>query len=196
MKTVSILTRSLSQTSVAEAFNDLHPDIVHVKSVCMNQYRHLIARGPVEAGNTFHRLLCRMADHEPLSPGEKAYLPWLNALREMVRSLGGRKMEAEYGLRAVGDVPHGTCDLRVHGGPRKIGVIEVKVLTKGSFECPRGRDYAQVASYAWLLAGAGSFDRIWAAVAYVELGCSQVRLVGFKNSRQLISKTLALLRAA
>lgn len=96
-------------------------------------------------------------------------------------------------MRSVGS---GVCDLHVHGGPKRHGVIEVKTISHGIVERPRGYDLAQVGAYARLIAGHGSFDEAFAAVAYAELESRTVRIYGVSNARQLVSATLELFRAA
>ena len=194
--TVSIITRSLDKQTANAAYLGVCPDIVRTCAVPPGQYRHLVSSDPLTAGNELHALLGRMNDHNALSPTEKAYLPWIDAFRTAVRGLGVSKMDAEFALSSVGRVPGGVCDLLVRGGPQKRGVVEVKVLLHGTQEQPRGRDLAQLGSYARLIAGGGSFDHVWGAVAYIELDSHLVRIYGFKNARKLVTQTLELLRAA
>jgi hypothetical protein len=137
-----------------------------------------------------------MGDNLPLSPKESAYFPWVSALRRTVWALGASEMEIDADLIARGSIPHGTCDLLVHGGPATLGVIEAKVIVSGTQETLRGRDLAQLAAYARLIAGRGSFDEVWAGLAYIELETRLVRLAVFNSSRPLVLRTLDLLRAA
>lgn len=192
---VTTITRSLSRKANA-AFEDIDPDHVHTSPVRKLKNPHLISSDPLTAGNDLHRLLQRMGDNEPLSPSESAYFPWVSTLRRMVWDLGAWQMDIDAPLPACGSVPHGTCDLLVHGGPRHRGIVEVKVIAKGSQECPRARDLVQLAAYARLCARAGSFDDLWAGVAYMELEARQVRLMTFESARAIIEPTLALIRAA
>lgn len=193
---VTSLTRSISRHASAAAFNSLTPDIVRVSKVASGQHADLISTDPLTAGRTFAALLERMCDNAPLSPEEKAYLPWMSTLRTMVWGLGAWEMEIESPLKSVGNVPHGICDVLLYGGPKSRGVIEVKVISRGSVLSPRGRDLVQVGAYARLLAGKGSFDDIFAAVAYVELETRVVRLFGVSNARELVTTTLELFKAA
>jgi len=193
---VTTLTRSIPRHTSDAAFSSLNPDIVRVSAVKPGRHSHLISTDPLTAGNAFAALLERMGDNAPLSVQEKAYLPWMVALRKLIWDLGAWKMDIEHSLSPVGEVPRGICDLRIHGGPQRRGVIEVKVIARGIVEKPRGRDLSQVGSYARLIAGKSSFDQIFAAVAYVELETKCVRLFGVSSSRRLITTTLELLRAA
>lgn len=110
--------------------------------------------------------------------------------------MGVEELDIETDLDACGGVCRGTCDLLVRGGPAPIGVIEAKVIASGTQETPRGRDLAQLASYARLIAGRRSFDDVWAGLAYVELETRLVRFSVFNSSRSLVMKTLNLLHAA
>ena len=193
---VTTLTRSLPQRISDAAFRFLNPDIIRVSTVKVGPYSHLISPDPLTAGSDFASLLQRMGDIAPLASEEKAYLPWMVELRKMVWGLGAWKMEIESPLGSKGPIPHGICDLLVYGGPQHRGVIEVKVVTRGSVNIPRGRDLSQVGAYARLVAGNGSFDRVFAAVAYVELETPAVRLFGVSNARELVTTTLELFKAA
>ena len=196
MKSISILARSLNRNTVNSAYANVLPDLTRTFAVQSGKHKDLLSSHPLTAGNQFHALLKRMGDDEPLSPTEKAYLPWLNVLRRAVWSLGASEMEIESPFDGYGVVPAGTCDLLVQGGPAPLGVIECKVIMKGTQNEPRGRDLAQLAAYARLASGQHSFDETWAALAYVELESLLVRLFVFKSSRTLVLQTLKLLHAA
>lgn len=193
---VTTLTRSIPRHTSDAAFSSLKPDIVRVSTVRPGTNSHLLSIDPLTAGNAFASLLERMGDNDPLSPEEKAYLPWMVTLRRMVWDMGAWQMDIESPLGGMGNVPRGVCDLLVYGGPQPRGVVEVKVVTRGSVEIPRGRDLAQVGAYARLIAGKGSFDQVFAAVAYIELEACVVRLLGVSSARKLVTTTLELFRAA
>jgi hypothetical protein len=192
---VTDITRILSRKATV-AFEGIEPDHVRTSPVRKLKNLHLISSDPLTAGNDLHRLLQRMGDDEPLSASESAYFPWISTLRRMIWDLGAWRMDIDAPLAACGSVPHGTCDLLVHGGPRRCGVVEVKVISKGSQESPRARDLVQLAAYARLCARSGSFDDLWGGVAYMELEARQVRLLTFDSARRIIAPTLALIRAA
>jgi hypothetical protein len=189
---VSSITRTLNHNIANAAYKGVCPDIVRTCAVPPGPNSHLISRDPLTAGTELHALLGRIADNDPLSPKEKAYLPFMATLRTMVRDVGAAHMDSETDLPAAGTIPGGACDLLVRGGPQRRGVVEVKVLMHGTQKAPRGRDLAQVGAYARLIARRGSFDHVWAAVAYVELETGLVRFYGFTNSRQLVMRTLQL----
>lgn len=193
---ITDITRSLSHATAAAAFQGIEPDQIRTSPVRRLKYLHLISSDPLTAGNDIHRLLERMGDNKPLSAAESAYFPWISTLRRLVWDLGADQMDIDVALSSQGRVPHGTCDLLVHGGPRRRGIIEVKVIAKGTQSKPRARDLTQLAAYARLQAGRGSFDQVWAGLAYLELEQRTVRLMIYNNSREIILPTLALLRAA
>lgn len=195
--TITDITRSLPRETANFAFADLQPDSVHPFPVRWTKNQHLLSGIPLDAGTQFHRalrLLCDF-DQQP-TPTERAYLGWISALRRAVLSLGVEELGIENDLEACGGVCHGTCDLLVRGGPAPIGVIEAKVIVSGTQEILRGRDLVQLASYARLVAENGSFDDVWAGLAYVELETRLVRLSVFNSSRQLVLRALDVLRAA
>lgn len=195
--TITDITRSLPRATANAAFADLEPDTIHAFPVRHTKNQHLLSSVPLDAGTHFHgslRLLCDF--EEQPTPTERAYLGWISALRRAVLSLGVDELSIETDLKACGGVCHGTCDLLVHGGPARTGVIEAKVIVSGTQETPRGRDLVQLASYARLIAGTRSFDGVWAGLAYVELETRLVRLFVFNSSRELIGRALNVLRAA
>lgn len=193
---VTDITRSLPPRSTENAYRGIHPDAVQIATVNKLKHQHLLSNDPLTAGNDLHHLLRRMSDSDPLSPTESAYFPWVSAMRRMVWALGAWQMDIDAPLKACRNVPNGTCDLLVHGGPKKRGVLEVKVIVRGTQETPRARDIVQLASYCLLLAGAGSFDALWAGVVYMELETRLVRLLVFKNARPIIEPALELFSAA
>lgn len=193
---ITDITRSLNQHSADRAFHDIAPDSIHVASIRSIRHPECLARDPLKAGNTLHHLLARMADKGPLSDIESTHFPWVSSLRRLIWALGAYKMDIDVALSAYGQLPNGTCDLLVHGGPRRQGIVEVKVILKGSQQSPRARDLVQLASYARLHARNGSFDDLWAAVAYLELEARKVRLMTFNSARGIIEPTLALIQAA
>lgn len=196
---VTTLTRSLSQTKSTAAFSSFKPDILRCRPVKVFGPTHLISSDPLQAGNDFSALLKRMGDSDPLTPKEKAYLPWMVVLRQMIWALGASEMDIELPLSPCGGVPKGVCDLLVHGGPKSRGVIEVKVISRGEVQTPRGRDLAQLGAYARLVVGRShdsDFDSVYAGVAYIELESRKVRLYAVSGAQDLVAATIQLLRAA
>ena len=195
-KNVTTLTRSVSRAAADSAFCSVEPDHFLTGYVEPPAGRSLISTDPLTAGTEYHQLLERMRDNGPLSEREKAYYPWLRTMRQLLRRLGVRHMEAAKRLSAYRSTPRGECDLMVWGGPQNRGIVEVKVISRGHVETCRGRDLFQLATYARLAAKAGSYDAIWAAVAYIELAANEVHLAAYKTSRALIETTRELLQAA
>jgi len=194
--TVTDITRSLSKSTTEHAFNGIVPDSIHEARVRRIKHPELLSTDPLDAGNTIHGLLSRMADNDPLTPVESAHFPWVSSLRRLVWGLGADQMDIDVALSAHGHVPHGTCDLLVYGGPKPRGILEVKVIAKGAKSSPRARDLVQLAAYARLCAGRGSFDDLWAGLAYLELETRMVRLMVYNNARDIIVPALPFLRAA
>ena len=161
-----------------------------------NQHSALIPSDPREAGSDFHRLLLRMADSGPLVDRERAYLPWLTPARKFIWNLGVTELEIEKKLHGFAGLPNGVCDLLAHGGPQALGPIEVKVIRNGSLDSPRHKDLAQLGAYARLAASHRSFDRMWAALLYVEIENKRICMRGFSSARGLIETSVALIRAA
>jgi len=192
---ITAITRSLNPSDLAYAYANLHPDIERTSPVETTPLELLVPADPLAAGTAFHRLLTRMQDRNPLSNHEKALLPWLTALRGQLRQLGVRQMDAEAELCPFRETPHGVCDLLVTGGPAPQGVIEVKVVAKGSVASPRDRDLAQLGAYARLVARNRDYKQVWAGVAYVELRHRRVKLYGYSNVRKLVFDTADLLAA-
>lgn len=195
--TITDITRSLPRNATNSAFADLLPDSVHTFPVRWTKNQHMLSGIPLDAGTQFHRALRLLCDFdEQPSPTERAYLGWISALRRALVSLGVEELSIECALEARRGDLHGSCDLLVRGGPAPVGVIEAKVIVSGIQEIPRGRDLVQLASYARMAAGIGSFDDVWAGLAYVELETRMVRLAVFNGSRELITRASNLVRAA
>lgn len=194
--TISTITKTMNRNAANAAYADVLPDLIRTLPVRVGKLQHLIPENPLSAGIQFHALLQRMADSEALSPREKALLPWLTALRTEIGALGVWQTEIEANLESKGIVPNGTCDLLVQGGPAPSGVIEVKVISRGTQPAPRGRDLAQLTSYAMLNTERQRYDDVWAAMAYVELETGLVRLFIYNSVSPLVEHTLRLLRAA
>ena len=195
MKSVSIITRSIDQSSAESAFARLSPDIVRTVTVRPNTSSRFLPSNPWRAGVSFHHLLERWTDDVRLTREEQALLPWIKACRSLLTELGVGHVQTEASLAAFRDMPHGVCDILTKGGPARLGVIEAKVVTTGSVEHPRERDLAQLGAYCHLAARHRDYDQVWAAMVYVELQQRRVRLFGFESARSLIFKTTALLAA-
>jgi hypothetical protein len=72
-------------------------------------------------GCRFHALLNRIKDHGPLSAKEKAFLPWLNVIRDELRKIGVTYIEPEVFLDAPAYEASGQCDLYLTGGLAEVG---------------------------------------------------------------------------
>lgn len=149
---------------------------------------------PFVDGCWLHELFRRMGDKGPLSATEKRYLPWMSALRTKLRGLGVKRIEAEYPLSRLKAIPNGVCDLHLTGGPAPEGVVELKVVGKLP-EMPLAKDLVQLGAYA-ALAEAGTYDRVWAGLAYASIPEAHIRLFVFDDVTPLSSKAEGLFAAA
>ncbi len=144
----------------------------------------------------FHHALRRFVEDKRSAHKDRAYLPWIATLRQMLHDLGVSGMDVETKLKQRGAIPGGVCDLVVEGGPAHIGAIEVKVVTGSPLSAPRCSTLAQIGAYSRLVADRGSFDDVWAAVVHVELQTGKVRLFLWENSRPLATAAIDLFKAA
>jgi len=197
MNSVTSITRSLDKRRLDGAFTDLHPDRTYAQPVRWTKNQHLLASNSLEAGIQFHRALDLLFDFSAQpSEGQRAYLGWISALRRAIVALGAEEIITNADLAIPGKSYHGTSDIILHGGPAARGVVECKVILKGDQTEARPKDTMQLAAYCQLLAGRGSYDDIWAALAYVEIETRLVRLLVWDSARPLIECAAPLLRAA
>lgn len=194
---VTTITRSIDSNSLAGAFTALKPDSVLNSPVRWAKNQHLMATQPLVAGIQFHNALELLFDFdsEP-TQAERAYLGWVSALRRAITALGVEEITTNAELAGHGKPYHGVSDITAVGGPAAHGVIEAKVILHGSQMEVRAKDAAQLAAYSQLLAGRGSYDDVWAALAYVEIESRLVRLLVWNSARPLIECAAPLLRSA
>jgi len=194
---VTTITRPLDSNSLAGAFTALKPDSVLNYPVRWAKNQHLMATRPLVAGIQFHNALELLFDFdsEP-TQAERAYLGWVSALRRAITALGVEEITTNAELAGHGKPYHGVSDITAVGGPAAHGVIEAKVILHGSQMEVRAKDAAQLAAYSQLLAGRGSYDDVWAALAYVEIESRLVRLMVWDSARPLIECAAPLLRSA
>ena len=187
-------TRNLSSNSLAHAVRGLKPDQILTRIVKPTQRVDFTKPSTFELGCRFHELLKRIGDHGPLDKKEKALLPWLNAVRTELRSLGVTFLEPEVDLRAASGLPAGRVDLLLHGGPCDVGVAEVKVVGKLPDE-PSAASVVQLAGYAELVASGMNRPRVWCAVILVSFRDAKVRCYIHKGSTFMRSRVRPLLAA-
>ena len=177
--------RSLSQSQLTREFDGVR---------CQGVYRHRlsapasaeIARDPRSAGLALHKLFARMDDNLPLTSAERAYLPWMSALRAEIRGHGATRFKVEEPMRA-GKLK-GYCDL-VGRGPGGVRIpVEVKSLRYAVVgDEPRGRDLAQLAAYSLALElearsqhkGSPARPPAISCLAYAELSSAQLTMMVF-----------------
>ena len=197
MKSITSLTRSLDRNSLAGAFTDLEPDRIQCHPVRWSKNQHLLATAPLNAGIEFHNALGLLFDFETKpTPKERAYLGWVSALRRAIVALGAEEITTNADLSLSGKSYHGTGDIVLRGGPAARGVLECKVILDGEQNEARAKDAMQLAAYCQLLAGRGSYDEVWGALAYVEIESRLVRLMVWDSARPLIECAAPLLRSA
>ncbi len=167
-------TRSLSSNSLAQAVQGLKPDQILTRKVKSPPKIDFNETSTFELGCRFHDLLKRIGDHDPLNKQEKTMLPWLNAVRSELRSLGVTFLEPEVELSAASGLPAGRVDLLMHGGPCDLGVAEVKVVSTLP-DAPSAASVVQLAGYAELVVAGLDQPRVWCAVILVSFRESKVR---------------------
>lgn len=197
MQSITRLTRSLDRNSLAGAFTDLEPDRIQSHPIRWAKNQHLMAKEPLKAGIQFHRTLDLLFDFAAQPTEEqRAYLGWVSALRRAIAALGADEITTNADLAIPGKSYRGTSDIVLQGGPAALGVIECKVILAGEQKEARAKDAMQLAAYSQLLAGRGSYDDVWAALAYVEIESRLVRMMLWESARPLIERASPLLRAA
>lgn len=124
---------------------------------------------------------------------DRRFGPMVAATMSALFRVGAKSFEAEVPLPGIGSLPSGKCDLRVIGGPRFMGVVEVKCILGPLPVSPRGKDLAQLGAYARMTAGHGRFSQIWAGACYVSLSDQDVKLFVYRSSRRLVFRALDVL---
>jgi hypothetical protein len=195
MNSVTCFTKSIDSTRAAAAFADLSPDLHHCLHVRPSRYQHLVSTDPFQAGVELHELLPCLGTHQAFSPKDKGYFPYLAALRGYLHRLGVNSLVPEQRLASVAPVGHGRCDLLVHGGFASKGVVEIKVVHDLPAR-PDGLNLTQTGLYARLVAGWGDYDRVWAAVAYVDLRRHVIKVMSSRNASRLIFRAMDLWQEA
>jgi hypothetical protein len=146
-------------------------------------------------GCRFHALLRRVADHGPLTTEEKLMLPWLNALRRQLRAMGAEHFDPLTHFSSARGLPGGEPDLVVQGGPRKHGVIEVKVVERLPAS-PAHEHLLQVGAYTAHMANKQGMRRTWAALVYVSFREAKIAFFIFADANAIVQKSSALMEQA
>jgi hypothetical protein len=137
-----------------------------------------------EFGCRLHLLLRRTSDRSRLSPCELKRLPWLNAIRQELRSHGVTQLQPEVTLSAHG-LPAGRCDLLLSGGLADVGVAELKVTSRLP-SAPNFQHYQQLSRYADLIAADHRAAEVWGVLVYVHR-----RTLRFFYYRNCLSKAVS-----
>lgn len=189
---ITTITRSLSERSIINGLKGVEPEIPVTCGIDLRRRNPLADVDPYFAGVRFHALLRRISDHDRLSPGERAMLPWLSAMRAELRSAGVTRITPEVAFPGRDGLPAGICDLVVQGGPADFGAIEVKVCDHLP-AAPSCQHILQVGGYAAALLANHQQHRVWAALVYVCFREELIRLFCFRKTDALIRNATALL---
>ena len=151
---------------------------------------YLVRTSSVQAGNIaldnftlgvrFHALITRIKDFDPLDAKEKALLPYLNAVRDELRSMGVKYIDPEVRLPGVYPLPNSRCDMLLKGGLAPVGVAEVKV-TGAIPDRPVDAHLMQLAIYEELVVRKLHQSHLWGCVAYVSFVEKRVRLFAYRD---------------
>jgi hypothetical protein len=198
MPPVTDITKSLHSSQIDKAFVGLRFDSHCALNVRPSKHQDLVSDDRLTAGIDFHHLLRRLNDRLPLSDKERAYFPYVAASRQyLFDELGVRRIIPDQRLVAVGSIGDSICDLKLEGGLHASrGVCEFKVVRRGYPGSPRGIDLAETGLYARMIAGRSDFDRVYAVLAYVDLFRHKVDVLYFRNAKDLIFRTVSLLKKA
>ncbi|WP_221028909.1 hypothetical protein [Actomonas aquatica] len=185
---ITDFTRSLNSHRTAQAFLGVAADQELTASIKPNANIRLIAKDCRTAGQDLHGLLKRMADDRSLEPHESAYFGWISKTRSLLRKLGVGEIQMNVPLAGswMGTALTGACDLLVHGGPKAIGVVEIKTILRGEQTHPRSRDLVQLASYTSLAEQEFGVSA-WASLAYCHFETRTVRIFVFRRSDRLLA---------
>lgn len=194
---ITSIARSLSESAIIRGMRGLPFDKRRAISVPLETSNQLADADAYFLGCSFHALLrrLRLSDREALSKQEKMMLPWLSALRSTLRDMGVKNMDPLVRFPARGGLPGGEPDLVVHGGPQKLGVIEVKVVDRLPAR-PAHEHLLQVGAYAAHIARRADFCHPWVGVVYVSFRTAQLDLFVYHDARSMARKSRALLAQA
>lgn len=192
---ITSIARSLPESAIIRGMRGLSFDETRTVRVSLEASNPLADADAYFLGCSFHALLRRLSDHEALSKQEKMMLPWLSALRAMLRDMGVKNIDPRVRFPARGGLPGGEPDLMVHGGPQKLGVIEVKVVDQFPAR-PAHEHLLQVGAYAAHVARGDCFSHPWAGVVYVSFKRAQLDLFVYHDASSMARKSRALLAQA
>ena len=187
-------TKRLFQAALNDAGITHHP--VFTRQVAVTN-AEIPAGTTFQLGCRFHSLLLRMRDRDPVSTKEKELLPWLNAIRHVLRERGVVRFEPEVALKPSPGLASGRCDLVLHcdcRSPSPIGLAEIKVCDELPTQ-PRTGDLLQLAGYSHLAATALKKDGPWVVLVYVSFSKRRIRLFTHESSTSLGRAALPLIAA-
>jgi len=192
---ITSVARSLPDPTLVRGLSGLSFDSEQTVDVPRGIESPLSGADPYFLGCQFHALLKRVSDRERLSDQEKLLLPWLNALRTTLRSMGVGKLDPSVRFRSAHGIPKGQPDLIADGGPRSKGVIELKVVYSIPTQ-PEHEHLLQVGGYAAHLSSSSRFRHPWASLVYASFREAKLRFFIFDDTRPLVTKSRSLFECA
>lgn len=166
------------------------PDFVRTNSVQAGN----IALDTFTLGVRFHALLTRIKDHGPINTKERVLMPYLNTIRDELRSMGVRYIDPEVSLPGIYPLRNSRCDMLLKGGLAPMGIAEIKV-TRAVPNRPADAHLMQLAIYTELVARNHNQNRLWGCVAYVSCLEKRIRLFAYRDVTLIRRAACALLAA-
>jgi hypothetical protein len=192
---ITSIARSLPEFKIIQGMRGLSTADEKTVAVSGETTASLASLTTYTLGCRFHALLRRVADHGPLTTEEKLMLPWLNALRGQLRAMGAEHFDPLTHFSSARGLPSGSPDLIVQGGPRKHGVIEVKVVDRLPSN-PAQEHLLQVGAYTAHMSNKQGIRRTWAALAYVSFREAKITFFIYADANAIVQKSRALMAHA
>jgi len=192
---ITSIARSLPEFKIIQGMRGLSTADEKTVAVPVETTASLASLTTYTLGCRFHALLRRVADHGPLTTEEKLMLPWLNTLRGQLRAMGAEHIDPLMHFSSASGLPSGEPDLVVQGGPRKHGVIEVKVVERLPSN-PALEHLLQVGAYTAHMSNKQGIRRTWAALAYVSFREAKITFFIYADANAIVQKSRALMAQA
>ena len=192
---ITSIARSIPDFKIIQGMRGLSTADEKIIAVPVETTAFLASLTTYSLGCRFHALLRRVADHGPLTTEEKLMLPWLNALRGQLRAMGAKHLDPLTHFSSARGLPRGEPDLVVQGGPRKHGVIEVKVVERLPSN-PAHEHQLQVGAYTAHMANEQGISRTWAALVYVSFREAKIAFFIYADAKAIVQKSSALMELA
>lgn len=192
---ITSIARSIPDFKIIQGMRGLSTADEKTVAVPVETPSSLASLNSYTLGCRFHALLRRVADHGPLTTEEKLMLPWLNALRRQLRAMGAEHFDPLTHFSSARGLPGGAPDLIVQGGPRKHGVIEVKVVDRLP-SSPSHEHLLQVGAYTAHISNKKGVKRTWAALVYVCFREAKITFFIYADADAIVKKSRALMAHA